>query len=49
MEEPDEIDVADWIQAYSDAKRLATSRSNELMEKALGKNKPEPPDPDVSL
>lgn len=46
--EPDDIEVADWVQEYSDAKRLTPARANQLLEKAMGKDVPEPPDPDVS-
>lgn len=47
--EPDEIEVLDWVQTYSDAKRLAPSRAHELVEKAMASEMPEPPDADVSF
>lgn len=46
--EADEDYVNDFVQDYSDAKRLAPSRSQELAEKALSTEQPAPPDEDVS-
>jgi hypothetical protein len=46
--DPDEDDVREFVQDYSDAKRLAPGRANDILEAALGDNKPAPPDADVS-
>jgi len=46
--EPDEDDVREFIQDYSDAKRLAPGRANDILEAALAEEVPAPPDPDVS-
>lgn len=46
--EADEDYVNDFIQEYSDAKRLAPHRSQELAEAAMKTEQPAPPDADVS-
>lgn len=40
--------MRDFIQEYGDAKRLAPSRANDILEAALGTEQPPPPDADVS-
>lgn len=45
---PDEDDVRDFVQDYSDIKRLTPSRANDLLEKIMAETQPEEPDADVS-
>lgn len=45
---PDEDDVRDFVQDYSDIKRLTPSRANDLLDKIMADTQPEEPDADVS-
>lgn len=46
---PDEDDVRDFVQDYSDIKRMAPSRANDLLDKIMADTQPAEPDPDVSF
>lgn len=45
---PDEDDVRDFVQDYSDIKRLTPSRANDLLDKIMADTQPQEPDADVS-
>ncbi|EKD03879.1 hypothetical protein A1Q2_01892 [Trichosporon asahii var. asahii CBS 8904] len=45
---PDEDDVRDFVQDYSDIKRLTPSRANDLLDKIMADTQPEEPDADCA-